>query len=40
MDLTRQALQTNGKLYPNFGIIFRIGYNFSIYESKNLSRKY
>ena len=28
MDLTRQALQTNGKLFPNFGIIFRIGYNF------------
>ena len=26
--LTRQALQTNGKFFSNFGIIFRIGYNF------------
>ena len=30
MDSTRQALQTNGKLFPNFGIIFRISYIFSI----------
>ena len=29
MDLSRQALlQTNGKLLSNFGIIFRINYNF------------
>ena len=28
MDLTRLALQTNGKLFSNFGIIFRISYNF------------
>ena len=29
MDLTRQTLQNNGKLVSNFGIIFRISYNFS-----------
>ena len=28
MDLSRQALQTNGKLFSNFGIIFRISYIF------------
>ena len=28
MDLIRQALQTNGKLFSNFGIIFRISYHF------------
>ena len=28
MDLTRQALQTNVKLFSNFGIIFQISYNF------------
>ena len=28
MDLTRQPLQTNGELFSNFGIIFRISYNF------------
>ena len=28
MDLTQQALQTNGKLFSNIGIIFRISYNF------------
>ena len=28
MDLTQQALQTNGKLFSNFGIFFRISYNF------------
>ena len=28
MDLTQQALQTNGKLFSNFGIIFRISYTF------------
>ena len=28
MDLSRQALQTNGKLLSNFGIIFQINYNF------------
>ena len=28
MDLTRQALETDGKLFSNFGIIFRINHNF------------
>ena len=28
IDSTRQALQTNVKLFSNFGIIFRISYNF------------
>ena len=28
MDSTRQALRTNRKLFSNFGIIFRIRYNF------------
>ena len=27
MDLTLQALQTNGKLFSNFGIIILISYN-------------
>ena len=26
MELTRQALQTNGKLSSNFGLVFRINY--------------
>ena len=29
MDLTQQALQTNGRLFLNFVIIFRISYFFS-----------
>ena len=28
MDLSQQALQTNGKRFSNFGIIFWINYNF------------
>ena len=28
MDLTQQAVQTNKTLFSNFGIIFRINYNF------------
>ena len=28
MDSSQRALQTNGKLLSNFGIIFRINYNF------------
>ena len=28
MDLTLQGLQTNGKFFSNFGIIFQISYNF------------
>ena len=28
MDLTRQAQQTNVKVFSYFGIIFRISYNF------------
>ena len=27
MDLTQRALQANGKLFSNFGIIFQISYN-------------
>ena len=28
MDLTRQALQSNGKLFSNFGIIILMNYTF------------
>ena len=28
VDLARQALETNVKIFSNFGIIFRISYNF------------
>ena len=28
MDSSQRALQTNGKLFSNFGIIFRISYIF------------
>ena len=35
MDSSRQALQTYGKLFfSNFGIIFRINYNFIIIVAK------
>ena len=28
VDSTRQALQTNGKLFSDFGIVFQISNNF------------
>ena len=28
MDLSRQALQTYGKFFSNFGVMFRINYHF------------
>ena len=40
MDSTRQALQTKGKLFSNFGIIFRISYAFGRANISSVAEKF